>query len=142
MRAFIASEEFHVANPEAMQRLAELRLSAPMSVEVGAAEGDLVELTGQIAETWRQLGWTKPHWSALPDERFLPENVDGRRREFFASGADDVAQLLEILRYLGREPEEFATVTEFGCGLGRVTFHLAQRFKRVVACDISASHLE
>jgi SAM-dependent methyltransferase len=42
---------------------------------------------------------------------------------------------------VGRRPEEFIVVFEFGCGLGRVTSHLCKQFSHVIAADISPSHL-
>jgi SAM-dependent methyltransferase len=33
-------------------------------------------------------------------------------------------------------------VFEFGCGIARVTPHLAEVFPRVTACDVSAAHLQ
>jgi SAM-dependent methyltransferase len=113
-----------------------------MSIELAPSREELVELTERVAETWRELGRTRPHWSVLPAEHFLPEHIEDRRDEFFASGVDDVAELLAILQYLGRQPKEFSQITEFGCGVGRVTNHLARTFRSVVACDISTSHLE
>jgi SAM-dependent methyltransferase len=141
VRGFLASDEFRSSNPDAVVRALGSRLAGPMSIELGSTREELVELTSRVASTWRELGRTRPHWSVLAGEGFLPEHIEANREEFFASGASDVAQLLAILEYLGREPEEFAQVTEFGCGVGRVTNYLARKFKSVVASDISSTHL-
>jgi SAM-dependent methyltransferase len=142
VRAFVTSDEFRSCNPDAAALSLGSRLAGPMSIELATSREELAELTDRVAETWRELGKTRPHWSVLAGEGFLPEHIEANREEFFASGANDVAQLLAILEYLGRQPEEFAQVTDFGCGVGRATNHLARKFKSVAACDISASHLE
>ena len=142
LRAFMASDEFQAVNPGAVAHGLGPQLAAPMSIELAPSREELIELMARVAENWRELGRTKPHWSVLPSEQFRPEHIQDSRELFFASGAHDVAHLLAILEYLGREPEEFAQVTDFGCGVGRVTNHLARTFKSVVACDISVNHLD
>lgn len=59
--------------------------------------------------------------------------------EFFASGGINVrdqilADLDEICR--GRDPNQM-TMLEIGCGVGRMTMHLAKIFGRVEAVDVS-----
>jgi SAM-dependent methyltransferase len=46
-----------------------------------------------------------------------------------------------ILLRNGILPVQIRHAFEFGCGVGRVTPHLAAAFARVTACDVSASHL-
>ena len=59
---------------------------------------------------------------------------------FFASGRGDLAALVSALERHGVSGQ--LPVFEYGCGVGRVTAHLARAFPHVTACDISASHLE
>jgi SAM-dependent methyltransferase len=142
VRAFVASDEFRRAYPSTVVGPLGSRLAGPMSIELASTREELIELTNRVAGNWRELGRTMPHWSVLASDQFLPENIQTNQEQFFGSGAHDLAQLLGILDYLGREPAEFTQVTDFGCGVGRVTNHLARTFKSVVACDISTSHLE
>jgi SAM-dependent methyltransferase len=106
------------------------------------SDEDLLRLTQRVAATWRSLGEERPHWSVLSNAQFLPQNIETEQGAFHASGASDVEQLLAIIRHVGRDPDEFASILEYGCGLGRMTNHFARRFPTVTACDISASHID
>jgi len=117
-------------------------LAPPLQVEWRVDGAAMEELLGLVAQSWQLLGEERPHWSVLAGPEYLPENVTSQRqREFYESGGFDLHVLLATLARVGRDPGEFPTVFEFGCGLGRVTNHLCRSFKHVVACDISASHL-
>jgi 2-polyprenyl-3-methyl-5-hydroxy-6-metoxy-1,4-benzoquinol methylase len=63
-------------------------------------------------------------------------------KEFFATGEHDMNRLCATIRRVGRDPVEFKVTHEYGCGLGRITNHLAERFERVIACDVSRPHLD
>jgi SAM-dependent methyltransferase len=97
-------------------------------------------LVEHIRKTWTALGTNRPHWSVLSSDQFLPERIAQSESIFFASGADDLATLRSALLRHGVATN--LPVFEYGCGIGRVTAHLAGVFPRVTACDISTSHLE
>jgi 2-polyprenyl-3-methyl-5-hydroxy-6-metoxy-1,4-benzoquinol methylase len=87
------------------------------------------------------LGHEKPHWSVLSSDQFLPEKIEENRRRFYESGIDDAKRILSALERHGRDAIDHPRVVEYGCGVGRVTPHLATAFREVTAIDISASHL-
>ena len=88
-------------------------------------------------EDWRELARREPYYAVLTDRRFLRENLDDDgRREFFASGDADVAQLFTTIDE-NHQPFEPSTALDFGCGVGRLTLPLARRVPRVVGCDIA-----
>jgi SAM-dependent methyltransferase len=60
---------------------------------------------------------------------------------FYQSGKPDVERLFKTFERNRVDASGFTTCLEYGCGLGRVTRWLADRFASVTACDISASHL-
>ena len=95
-------------------------------------EARLVDL---VMRTWTQLGYEKPHWSVLSSEHFLPDRIEETKNSFYASGANDVSRIVSALARHGVQPSEFARVVEFGCGVGRVTPHLARQFAHVVGVD-------
>jgi SAM-dependent methyltransferase len=88
------------------------------------------------------LGETLPHWSVLANEHFLPAHINATEEEFFATGEHDRNRLFETVRRVGRGPAEFKVAHEYGCGLGRITNHLSERFERVIACEVSRPHLD
>lgn len=115
--------------------------SPPLEVEWQADEAETVALLSHTGRTWTQLGKDRPHWSVLSSDQFAPEKIDQNRDAFFQSGSQDRDVLLAVLRRLGLVPGSFPELFEFGCGLARVTPFLARSFPRVIACDISASHI-
>ncbi len=142
--AFMASAEFRArvgATPPAPIRLVPPD-APPLDVEWQTDPANAHALLMHIKAVWTRLGAERPHWSVLSADRFVPENIEQSRAEFYNSGAADVAMLEACLRRCGLEPGQFRHVFEFGCGIGRVTPFLARSFAQVTAGDVSASHLE
>ena len=112
-----------------------------IEVEVTVEPDLAATLLAHVEQTWNRLGQEQPHWSVLSADQFKPDRIAEHEDDFYASGAADTNMLLAVLRRNGFAPERFARVLEYGCGLGRVTAHLASAFPAVIACDISQSHL-
>ena len=110
-----------------------------VDVEVDRACFDA--LVGHVKRTWEALGQERPHWSVLTNAAFLPEQIDGNLESFYASGAVDIVALEAALARAEMPLNAQARVFELGCGVGRLTEHLAGRFRHVVACDVSRPHL-
>ena len=102
-----------------------------------ATEARLVD---HVMRTWTALGQEKPHWSVLSSENFLPGRIEETKASFYASGLRDWDHIATSLARHGRAAAEFARVVEYGCGVGRVTPHLARHFAHVTGIDISAAH--
>lgn len=115
--------------------------AAPIDVETRIDEHRLRQLFSHTEATWTHLGETEPHWSVLSAERFKQDHLRDHREEFYASGRGDVELLLAFLARNGVATDHMKRVLEYGCGVGRVTRHLADHFEHVEACDISPSHL-
>ncbi len=78
-------------------------------------------------------------WAILSD----PSQRGGKwdRDAFFATGRDHVAEALDHLARVGAEPKP-GRALDFGCGIGRLTQALAERFDRVDGVDIAPSMIE
>jgi SAM-dependent methyltransferase len=92
-------------------------------------------LSGQShARDWNELAELDPLWAVLH------EAPGGERRwaidEFFATGDGEVSGALDVATELGR-PESRVLALDFGCGLGRLTRALSERFERCVGVDVS-----
>jgi SAM-dependent methyltransferase len=100
-------------------------------------------LWSHTERTWTKMGVEEPYWSVLSVERFKGQRDPGfsGEGEFLASGGQQLALAEAALRRAGVDPAKVKTCVEYGCGVGRVTAHLARRFSHVHAFDISASHL-
>ena len=114
---------------------------APASVDWQTDPHTEATLLDHVTRTWTALGRERPHWSVLSSDAFLPEHIEANERAFYASGAGDVRRIASVLKRHGRTPGDLPRMVEYGCGVGRVTPHLAESFASVTACDISESHL-
>jgi len=91
------------------------------------------------ARDWNDLAQVDPLWAVL--------SVDGKRNgrwetdEFFATGEAEVEQILATATQLGR-PARRGLALDFGCGVGRLTRPLAQRFDETVGVDVSERMLD
>lgn len=117
------------------------RMSPPIHVEWECPDDDAARLIARTAVVWSRLGETKPHWSVMSNDEYQPSRIAENEELFYASGKGDCDRLLATIARVGRDPAEFNTVLEYGCGLGRVTNHLAKSFRHVLARDISEPHL-
>ncbi len=115
-----------------------------LPIEDTVDDGTLEKLLELTQASWERLGEQEPHWSVLSAERFKQANLDEHRGQFYDSGQHSAEQFLNSLRRNGCLPERLSDqrIIEYGCGVGRVTHALAQRFGEVYAYDISAPHLE
>jgi SAM-dependent methyltransferase len=88
-----------------------------------------------LTRTWESLGESDPMWAILTtgdkSDRWDPE-------EFFRTGEQDIAAEFAYLESLGLAPGG-GSALDFGCGLGRLTQPLADRFDEAVGVDIAAS---
>lgn len=137
-RAFVTSDEFKRKNAS-LHSLALSGDEPPMFMERVA---DLHELFHHIQHVWEQLGETEPHWSVLTSDQFKSARIKDTESAFYASGRGHVAVLFKTLERNHIDHASLKTCLEYGCGLGRVTYWLAQRFERVIGYDISTSHLQ
>jgi len=112
-----------------------------IEVEVNASSAQIAACIEKIKKSWTHLGNTRPHWSVLTSERFLPENIDASMEEFWESGERTAEQLESILARYDCNSIRTKTCVEFGCGVGRITIPLARRFAMLHGYDISAAHL-
>jgi SAM-dependent methyltransferase len=87
---------------------------------------------------WERLGRRDPLWAALtdPSKRGAGWNVE----EFFKHGSEEVAAVLSRAERLAVSVS-LRRALDFGCGAGRITQALAERFDRCDGVDISAAML-
>ncbi len=92
-----------------------------------------------LQRSWDRLGATDPFWAILTD----PDKKNNRwdQGEFFASGEGHIAYILNRVREV--HPALLTRrALDFGCGVGRLTQPLAERFDEVCGVDISPSMIE
>jgi len=92
-----------------------------------------------LRQTWDSVGHSNPVWAVLG----TPENWQRKdpTEEFFRTGREEIAREFAAIEALGVEVPH-GRVLDFGCGLGRLTQALAERFDEAVGVDIAASMIE
>jgi ubiquinone/menaquinone biosynthesis C-methylase UbiE len=85
-------------------------------------------------QEWEELASVDPLWAILTGA----ERRGGRWElaEFFDTGETEISEVLRIVDALG-EPVRRERALDFGCGVGRLSRPLAERFRECVGLDIS-----
>ncbi len=88
---------------------------------------------------WEELADADPLWAVLSD----PSKRHGGwgRDEFFATGREEIETLMQAADSLGY-PKGRASALDFGCGPGRLTRALDDRFDHVLGVDISTGMID
>jgi SAM-dependent methyltransferase len=134
---FLGSQEFR----QSLMSRAVVEEVEPPRVETSATEEELDRLLAEQARVWTALGEDAPHWSVLAEERFRPEAIAANMAAFRSTGRAEAGALVAVLARQGLTPEDLPRMVEHGCGVGRVTIHLARHFPEISGVDVSASHL-
>jgi SAM-dependent methyltransferase len=95
-----------------------------------------VRSLARLRRSWDRFGRSDPFWAVLTD----PGKRGGRwsQQEFFESGAQEVAAVLQRAAALGLDvPRDRAL--DFGCGAGRLTQALADHFASADGVDVAPS---
>lgn len=112
-------------------------------VQLAGPPEQLDAMFRQVAEQWRVLGESEPHWSVLTEERFRLRNIGANdEAEFYFGGGMELVRIDDVFTRHGCDPHALTRVLELGCGIGRVTLALATRFSHVLALDVSMPHLK
>jgi len=92
-----------------------------------------------LQKNWNKFGETDPLWGILawPDKTENRWQVDA----FFETGVEEIGEVLAYAEGLGLEPK-FGAALDFGCGVGRLSQALVQRFEMVHGVDISPAMIE
>ena len=117
-------------------------LATGRRVDVAVSAEDLARMFDRIRDEWSKLGEEDPYWSVLTLDDYRSGVIDEALKEtFFATGAES-ARAIEVFAERAGVAAPKGRCVEFGCGVGRVTVHLAKLFEEVVAVDISPKNLE
>lgn len=85
-------------------------------------------------QEWEELAKVDPLWAILTSSDRLGGGWE--LTEFFATGEAEISEMLKVADDLG-EPVRRERALDFGCGVGRLSRPLAERFRECVALDIS-----
>jgi len=118
------------------------QIMTPIRVDTVANSDEQARLHTRIRQEWESFGQSEPHWSVLTHEEYKQNLISENREQFFESG-EYVCKILKSASACTDIvlPAE-GTCLELGCGVGRITMHLAKMFKSIIAVDISQYHLD
>jgi SAM-dependent methyltransferase len=94
-----------------------------------------------MSKLWEHYGANDPYYGVLSAPEFHSDRMnDDALHRFFASGVQDVDAYLALAEdKFG--PLNFDTALDYGCGAGRLSRRLVERFRHVISVDISGSML-
>ena len=140
-REFINSEEYRMKNPGGGGAPTLSGNEPAVFIEDVQSAQDLHALFRHIQETWQHLGELEPYWSVLTSEQFKKSKLRDID-DFYNTGRNHVSTIFATLDRNGVDPHCYQSCLEYGCGLGRVTRWLSERFSFVFGYDISRTHLQ
>lgn len=96
---------------------------------------------------WKRFGEQEPYWSVFTHNEFKIGNIDSESlKKFYMSGLPQAIKIVStvVRNEIAKNKEELndLDILEIGCGCGRVTKHLANYFKKVVAVDLSRGNID
>lgn len=92
---------------------------------------------------WEKWGKNNPYYGVLSSDLYAIENLTEENYEhFFKTGDEHLNFILNVIKEKFGINNKFENALDFGCGVGRITIPLAQRYDRVVAVDVSMSMLK
>ena len=95
----------------------------------------------RLQQHWNAFGEQDPLWAILSDPAKRGRGWDDDLEEFFASGRAEVDDVLRGLADRGIAVQK-GRALDFGCGVGRLTRALAERFDSCDGVDLAASMIE
>ncbi len=113
-----------------------------LPVEIDVEPPVMQRLFARTREQWARLGERDPHWSVLAHDEFRRERLDAEAEARFYETGRANAAALEVFEARAQVRLGRGTCLELGCGVGRITQHLAERFERVIGVDVSPANLE
>jgi SAM-dependent methyltransferase len=133
---FTQSYEFLIRNRVPLTPSLNLIKSPSVSKEI--IDGYFLKLVNQ----WTSLGNSNPYWSVLSSDEYRGNLSGDNLEDFYNSGQEVLSRFHDILKTFEIDPNPSHTILELGCGVGRITKSLAEKYNRVIALDVSPGNLE
>ncbi|WGM32289.1 class I SAM-dependent methyltransferase [Brevundimonas sp. NIBR11] len=147
-RGLLSSDEFQrgwsrsgEANQYIMETMSKAFWALPATIEHEVSADRMDQLVARISEQWTALGEVEPHYSVLTHEDFRAEKMDEENIRRFRETGRTAASIIETFEKRSGHDPHSGVCLELGCGVGRITRFLAERFDQIIAVDISAGNL-
>ena len=138
---FIRSAEY---KGNIVESIRQLDVLPPNTIDFDLTAAEKHALWVHIAGVWSRMGETDPYWSVITLDQYRRSNISRSEQieQFYETGRADAERIESYLTRNGRPFPENEVCVDYGCGVGRVTLWLARRCRRVLAVDVSKSHLD
>jgi SAM-dependent methyltransferase len=92
-----------------------------------------------LAREWNEIAEIDPMWAILsrPDKKHSKWTTE----EFYATGREEIDEAIALVEISDVELN-WNSALDFGCGVGRLTVALSDRFATVTGVDISSSMID
>ena len=134
-KEFSKSYEFLIRNRVPLTP--SLNLTKTPSVPQEVIDGYFLRLVNQ----WTSLGDSNPYWSVLSSDEYRGNLSQDSLEEFYHSGQEVLVRFHDLLSSFEIDPNPGHTILELGCGVGRITKSLAEKYNHVIALDVSPGNL-
>ena len=92
---------------------------------------------------WKVIATHQPFYGVLANERYLADQLTPEAvEEFYESGRRDVEYAVQMLRRINGGAFSPKSAIDFGCGVGRLSFAMAEVCEQVVGVDVAEAMLE
>ncbi|MTI42337.1 methyltransferase family protein [Roseibium hamelinense] len=113
----------------------------PMSIQFAVDSTDLENLKHTFRNLRETAGLSEPYHHEMPDGRFFVRPFRITEHDFWATGLPRIEKLLKELKMSEADLPENPDILEIGCGVGRLSFYLANQAGHLDAADWSEPHL-
>ena len=129
-------------NAVVMSVLRQSYWTLPGEIEHEVSNEAMGRLVDRIRAQWTLLGETEPHWSVLTNDEFKSDQLTEAAVDAFYKSGEDSARIIDLFEQRTGVKARHGVCLELGCGVGRITEHLAKRFDKVIGVDISPGNLK
>lgn len=139
---FIGRKVFPYQEHKALMNLIVSSFNTPQKIQHDVDLETMDTLVDRIRQQWFLLGQNEPHWSVLTNDEFRSEKLTADRLDKFQESGRESANIIGLFEKRTNTNAPEGVCLELGCGVGRVTRFLAERFERVVGVDISPGNIK
>ena len=140
LRAFMNSEEF--LSKTASASIAPFYRSPVQTVDTDPSPELLDAMFERVRKQWSALGEFEPYWSVLTQNKYKAGEIAANKNEFHETGRQTAELIDEFTKRSRLDLPRRGICLELGCGVGRVTRYLSERFDKIIAVDVSSGNLQ
>lgn len=140
-RVLLQSTEFRAKLSRNTKSVGQLILAAAPTSPATAPAKTMRRMFERTQDQWTRLGESEPYWSVLTNASFKSDKIEQNRDHFFKTGEQNAQAVRAALARNRLTANAAGVCAELGCGVGRVSVHLARMFAHVDGYDISPGNL-